>query len=976
MDAVFLTCARRFRVGSAQGGNLSATDLHSLSRQGLGTCASHVRHSPNALFTLTDLMTQPSRLTFALLPFLIASAWTPAVQAAPTSASPSQAVVQRAALQKVTSVEGITEYRLPNGLQVLLIPDDTKPTTTVNVTYRVGSRHEGYGETGMAHLLEHLIFKGSPRHPQVWSEFNKRGFSANGSTWYDRTNYFASFAANDDNLKWYLNWQADAMVNSFIARKDLDSEMTVVRNEMEMGENNPGRILLEKTLASMYQWHNYGKSTIGARTDVENVDIANLKAFYQRHYQPDNATLIVSGKFDAAKVLNWVQTSFGVIPKPKRVLPPLYTLDPVQDGERSVTVRRVGGVPMQFATYHVVPGAHPDYAAVELLSIVLTDTPSGRLHRRLTEQNLAASVFGFSQALADPGYILLGAQLSNEQDPAKATEAMLAEIEDVARQPITEAELARAKSKWLNEWEQGFADPQHVGVALSEAVAQGDWRLFFLTRDRIRAIGLADVQRVATQTFLPSNRTLGQYVPTAIPQRAPQPARVDVVAALKDFKGQAAAAAAEAFDASPANIDARTQRLSLPSGMQVALLPKSTRGQAVKVSMTLRFGDETSLAGWGEAPSALAALLDKGTQQLSRQQVQDRLDALQAELSIGGSPGRLTVQLSTRRDKLPEAIALLGEMLRQPALPADALEEVRRQALSAIDASRKEPDAVLDEALARHGNPYPRGDVRYARTFDETEADWKALQLDRVKAYHQQFLGASHAQFAAVGDLDAAATVAALTAAFGDWRSPAAYARVPDPFLTVKPTTMQLATPDRQNASLAVSLPLPLSDTHADYPALMLANHLLGGGGDSRLWNRIREKDGLSYSVYSSMQWNAEAPHSRWTAAANFAPQNRDKVLAAFHEEILRARKEGFSQAEFEAGKRGLLSFRRLSRAQDARLASGWASNLYLQRTFALSAQVDQALENLTLAQVNEALRRYIQPGQFVLGVAGDFKTP
>lgn len=156
----------------------------------------------------------------------------------------------------------------------------------------------------------------------------------------------------------------------------------------------------------------------------------------------------------------------------------------------------------------------------------------------------------------------------------------------------------------------------------------------------------------------------------------------------------------------------------------------------------------------------------------------------------------------------------------------------------------------------------------------------------------------------------------------------------------------------------------------------MLANHLLGGGGDSRLWNRIREKDGLSYSVYSSMQWNAEEPHSRWTAAANFAPQNRDKVLAAFHEEILRARKEGFSQAEFEAGKRGLLSFRRLSRAQDARLASGWASNLYLQRTFALSAQVDQALENLTLAQVNEALRRYIQPGQFVLGVAGDFKTP
>ncbi|MFZ2297313.1 MAG: pitrilysin family protein [Aquabacterium sp.] len=921
-------------------------------------------------------MRMPTRLKLALLSLLVASTLVPAAHAANTTASPPGVQVSKAALQKVTSVEGITEYRLPNGLQVLLIPDDTKPTTTVNVTYRVGSRHEGYGETGMAHLLEHLIFKGSPRHPQVWSEFNKRGFSANGTTWYDRTNYFASFAANDDNLKWYLSWQADAMVNSFIARKDLDSEMTVVRNEMEMGENNPGRILLEKTLATMYQWHNYGKSTIGARTDVEGVDIRNLKAFYQRHYQPDNATLIVSGKFDAAKVLSWVQQSFGAIPKPQRVLPPLYTLDPVQDGERSVTVRRVGGVPMLFAGYHVVPGSHPDFAAVELLSIILGDTPSGRLHRRLTEQQLAASVFGFSQALADPGHIVLGAQLANEQDPDKAAQAMLAEIEAVARQPITEAELARAKSKWLNGWDQGFADPQHVGVALSEAVAQGDWRLFFLTRDRIQAIGLADVQRVAAQTFLPSNRTLGRYVPTPTPERAPLPARVDVAEALKDFKGQAAASAAEAFDASPANIDARTQRLTLPSGMKVALLPKSTRGQAVKVSMTLRFGDDASLANWGEAPSALAALLDKGTRQLSRQQVQDRLDALQAELAFAGAPGQITVQLSTRRDKLPATIALLAEMLRQPALPAEALEEVRRQALSDLDAQRKEPEAVLDEALARHGNPYPRGDVRYARTFDEIETDWKGLQLERVKAYYEQFLGASHAQFAAVGDLDTAATVAALTAAFGDWRSPAAYVRVPDPFRAVKTTTLQLTTPDRQNAAMTASVSLPLSDTHADYPALMLANHLLGGGGDSRLWNRIREKDGLSYSVYSSIQWNPEEPHSHWVAAANFAPQNRDKVLAAFHEEIARARKDGFSQAEFEAGKRGLLSFRRLSRAQDARLAAGWASNLYLQRTFALSAQVDQALASLTLAQVNEALRRYIQPEQFVLGVAGDFKTP
>jgi len=305
-----------------------------------------------------------------------------------------------AGLTRVQSVEGITEYRLANGLQLLLIPDDSKPTTTVNMTYHVGSRQENYGETGMAHLLEHLMFKGTPTHRTVLGEFTKRGLAANGSTWFDRTNYFASFSTNDDNLTWYLDWQADAMVNSFIARKDLDTEMTVVRNEMEMGENSPDRILFEKTLATMYQWHNYGKNTIGARTDVENVDIPRLQAFYHQYYQPDNATLIVAGKFNPTKVLAQVVRSFGKIKKPTRKLPVQYTLDPVQDGERSITLRRVGGVPLLLAGYHVTPAAHPDFAAIEVLDLIMGDTPAGRLHKRLTAKQLAAGTYAFAQGLA------------------------------------------------------------------------------------------------------------------------------------------------------------------------------------------------------------------------------------------------------------------------------------------------------------------------------------------------------------------------------------------------------------------------------------------------------------------------------------------------------------------------------------------------------------------------------------------------
>ncbi len=878
-----------------------------------------------------------------------------------------------AGVTRVQAVEGITEYRLANGLQLLLIPDDAKPTTTVNMTYHVGSRQENYGETGMAHLLEHLLFKGTPTHRNLLGEFTKRGLAANGSTSFDRTNYFASFSTSDDNLRWYLGWQADAMVNSFIARKDLDTEMTVVRNEMEMGENSPDRILYEKTLATMYQWHNYGKSTIGARADVENVDIPRLQAFYREYYQPDNATLIVAGKFDPAKVLGWVAQSFGKIKKPTRKLPVHYTLDPVQDGERSVTVRRTGGVPMLLAAYHVVPAAHPDFAAVEVIDLIMGDTPAGRLHKRLTARQLAAGTFAFAQGLADPGFTIFGAQLAPGQDADAARTEMLATLESVAREPITDEELKRAQAQWLKGWEQAFTNPETVGVALSESVAQGDWRLFFLLRDRVRDLKLADVQRVAEQRVLPSNRTLGLYVPADKPARAPAPAKVDVAAEMKTFKPEAGVASVAAFDATPANIDRLTQRFEL-GGLKLALLPKPARGEAVQAVLTLHFGDEKTLAGQGEVPDVVAAMLDKGTSTRTRQQIQDQLDQLKTEMRISSAAGRVSVSLTSRREHLPAAVALVGDLLRNPVFPADALDEIKRQVVADVEQQRKEPEAVADNALSRLRSPYPRGDVRYVSTFDEMVSDVNAITVDQLKAFHKRFYGAGRGEFGAAGDMDVAAVRSALDKAFAGWSSVEPYTRVPQPLVPVKPQRLQLATPDKQNATMLVRQSVPLSDNDADYPALSMANFLLGSGGQSRLWKRIRETEGLSYDVNSGVGWSSHEPHSVWQASAIFAPQNLAKVEAAFKEEVARAQKDGFTAQELAEGKRGLLAFRQLSRAQDRNLAGALANNLDLGRTFAVSARVDDALSKLTLEQVNAALRTYIKPEGFVAAVAGDFK--
>ena len=890
-------------------------------------------------------------------------------------AAPSIAQPLPQGVQSVTSVEGIDEYRLPNGLQLLLVPDDSKPTTTVNITYRVGSRHENYGETGMAHLLEHMLFKGTPKHEKVWDAFQKRGLAANGSTTYDRTNYHARFSASDDNLQWYLGWLADAMVNSYVARKDLDTEMTVVRNEMESGENNPSRILLQRAMALMFDWHHYGNSVIGARADIENVDIPRLQAFYRAYYQPDNATLIVSGKFDSARVLAWVADAFSKIPKPTRKLPVLYTLEAAQDGPRSVTLRRSGGAPVSYVGYHIPAGATKDFSAAELLAIVLGDTPTGRLHKRLTQKQLAAETDAFAWSLADPSVLFTTAQLAPGQDVDKAQAELLSTAESVRAEPITADELARAKLKWMTNWEQSFSNPETVGIVLSESVALGDWRLFFLKRDWVQAQTLADLQRVAEQYLVADNRTLATYLPTDKPQRAPAQAQVDVAQTMQAFKPQAAAAKVEAFEATPANIDARTQTFML-GGLKAALLPKGTRGEAVQAVLTLHYGDQVSLAGQNEVAEAVAALLDKGTKTLTREQIEDRFDKLKTQLGVSAAAGRVTLTLASRREHLPAAITLLGELLRNPVFPVDALSERTRQALTSIEQRRKEPNAVAQNAVARLGNTYPSGDVRHARTFEEMVEDANAVSTDKLRAFHARFYGAGNAEFAAVGEMDAAAVKAALQTAFAEWKSPAAFVRVPQPLLAVKPERLLLLTPDKQNAYMLVRLGLPLTDADADYPALTLANHLIGSGGSSRLWKRIRETEGLSYGVGSSVQWNSSEPNSPWQTAAIYAPQNRAKVEAAFQEEMARALKDGFTAQELVEAKSSVLGFRRLTRAQDASVAAALANNLYVGRTFAIAAQVDAAIEKLTLEQVNAALRKYLTPDRFVSAFAGDFKGP
>jgi zinc protease len=877
-------------------------------------------------------------------------------------------------IERVTSVEGINEYRLANGLRVLMFPDQSKQTITVNMTYLVGSATENYGETGMAHLLEHMVFKGSTRHTNIPQELTSHGSRPNGSTWSDRTNYFETFSASDENLNWALDLESDRMVNSFILKKDLDSEMTVVRNEFELGENNPFLVLLERSMAASYIWHNYGKTTIGARSDIENVPIERLQAFYRTYYQPDNAVLLVAGKFDEQKTLGLVDKYFSPIPRPTRTLQKIYTTEPTQDGERAVTLRRTGDTQLVQALYHVPAGSHPDFAAIDIIAQILGDTPSGRLHKALVESKKASSIFGFDFQWHDPTLAVFGAEVRQGDSLDAARDTLIATIEGITTAPPTKDEVERARSQLLKNIELALNNSDQIGVTLSEFIGAGDWRLYFLHRDRLRKVTPEEVTAAAGRYFKPSNRTLGLFIPTAKPDRSEIPATPDLAAALKDYKGDATVAEGEAFDPSPANIEARTTR-NAAGGLKMALLSKKTRGGKVVAQMTLRYGDEKSLMNRVPAAQLAGGMLMRGTSKHTRQQIQDELDRLKARASVFGGATQAVVTLETTRENLPAVMRLVAEILREPAFPAAEFELLKQEELANIEQNKSEPTQIAVTKFNRTLSPFPKGDVRYITTSEEDVANVNAVTLDQAKQFYQDFYGASNATLTVIGDFDSAEVNKLAGELFGSWKSPKPFTRVPSVYKDVAAVNESFPTPDKANAFFVAGFNLKIRDDNPDYPALLLGNYMLGGGFlNSRLAARIRQKEGLSYGVGSGINISALDEYGRFTANAIYAPQNVEKLEAAFKEEIARMLKDGFTAEEVAAAKSGYLQSRQVSRAQDNELANRLNNYLFIGRTLAFDADLDAKLQALTPEQIIAAMRRHIDPAKMTIIKAGDFK--
>lgn len=884
-----------------------------------------------------------------------------------------------AAYRKTAEVEGVSEYMLNNGCRVVLIPDESSTSITVNMTVLVGSRHEGYGEAGMAHLLEHMLFKGTPTHGDIDKELKERGvLDLNGTTDYDRTNYYETLPASDENLEWTIAMEADRLLNCFIRGEDLFSEMTVVRNEFESGEDSPSSILMQRIMANAYEWHNYGKSVIGNRADIERVPVTRLRAFYKKYYRPDNVVLFVAGKFEPEMALASAAKHFGTIPIPSVPLEATYTMEPTQDGERIVYLNRTGDVAMVGVAYHVPSMAHEDTPALVILEHILGTEPTGRLYQELVKTKQASTVVAMHQAGYDPGLFGCLVYVNRDSTVDAIRELLSKMIEKVVTNGVTEEELSRAILELVNRKEDMQNDTASFAYELSDWAASGDWRLFFLERDRIEKVTVEDVKKVALRYFKDSNRTTGIFVPTPQPNRSSIPQSPNVDSIVAGYKGRDSVLTGEVFAPTPENVAARVFRGTLQSGIKYAMLPKQVRGDKFVMNLTLRFGTEASFSNPKliQASKVLGSAWLLGTKDLSEAQIQDGFEALQAECTATSDVGSVTFQLSGKKKYFEETIELLTKVLREASFPSEEFELLKTKRRADIESALTDPSYLAQNALSRKLNPFPESNVHYVPTGKENMDRIAAISANDVRELYQKFLAGSVGELTIVGAFNKDAAIDQVSAMLSGWKSKEVYSRIAKPYQLTKSETISIETPDKENATYLAASNLQVRSDDPEWEAMFIANDILGGGSlSSRLGERVREQEGLSYGVGSQFIAKALDRSAVFMTYAITNPTNRDKVVSTIDEVFQQILKEGITDKELESSKTSFLKGVEDSLSDDSQLMSTLHQYLETGRDEAFLARRLEKMKKLTTADVNTVLSKLLDLKGRVIVTAGDFAS-
>ena len=877
----------------------------------------------------------------------------------------------------ISNIEGLKEYSMNNGMRVLLIPDASQSNVVVNIVYNVGSKNEGYGEKGMAHLLEHMLFKSTKKLGDIKKMLTDKGGQANGTTWYDRTNYYEIFPSNEENLKWAIEMEADRMVNATILQTDLDKEFSVVRNEFEIGENDPASVLQERILSAAYLWHNYGNSTIGSKEDIERVKADRLRKFYENYYQPDNATLIVGGKFDEAKVLQYIGNYFGAIPKPARVLDKTYTLEPAQDGERFVELKRAGDSKAFGAAYHTVPYADKDFAALDALSEILTSDPSGYLYKSLVDTHKVASIYSYQQPLRDASFMYFGVNVSNDTDIKVAENTVRAELDKIPTFAYTDQDVERAKAALLKQYDNMKNNTISMTINLTEIIGAGDYRLNFINRDNIEKLTKADIVRVAKNYFSSNNRTVGIFIPSKDEQRvnAVEYSDEKLGELTKGYKGKALEKEAAPFEASIANLKSHLTESQTSNGLKYGLIKKEIKGEKVMATFKFRAGDEATLKGKSAAADLMAQLMMSGTSKYTKEQLKDKLDQLKSSIYFGYGGQNLNVNVSTYKKNFKEVMGILKDVLTNVNFPQEELTKTVKENNAYLESTLNDPQTVAFTEISRMNETYPKDHIYYTPSIQESIDRNNGVKRDQIVDFYQKMMGANYGIGSVVGDLDDKEVKSIIEDTFGKWNTKTKYTYVAPTFFPSKKEDKVINTPDKENAAAVGAVNFKMDRKNPDYPALLMANEMLGSGGflTARIPMRLREKEGISYGAGSYINVPLVNDVASWGYYAFLNPTKKDAVDKALREEINKALKDGFTEEELKINKKSWLAARKTSLGTDGTLMGLVVAKLQDNVPLEDYDNLEQKVMSVTVQQANEALRKYVKPDQMSSLDVGDF---
>lgn len=880
---------------------------------------------------------------------------------------------EEAAPERTAQLFGIEEYRMPNGLRVVLYPDSTAPKVTVNLTVLVGSVHEGAGEMGMAHVFEHVLFHSVEGFPDIASTLRDMGANYNGTTWFDRTNYFETVNATDENLETAIRLEAGRLGSAIINADDLAREGKIVESEFDIGASNPQRLVMMGMFGAMYDFHAYSREPIGTIEDFKSLKVENIRAFYKKYYRPDNAVLIVTGKFDTTKTLGLISKHFGALKGTGEGRPNYLTREPASMGERRYTIRKPGEAHVILVGYRVPGSAHADAATADVYAQMLASGDSGPLHDALVGKGLSATVGSGTMSLryASPFFVI--ATVPKEKDPEAAEAAILDLLEKKAAS-LDEDDLQRALSVMEKDFDELFNSPENMAMALSECETWGTWKLLLARREQTKAITLDTVKAFAAKYIRLENRVVGRFTPDdkAVGVQTEVEPEMNAYDALL-AKLPAASRKVKDFEYTAANVTAALKWLDIGPA-KVGLLRKESKGDKVYLQFSVPLAGRKEVFPTSASGEALAELMTERTKELAKDDLKKKLADMKTEIGIGITIEGANISISTTKEFLAEAVKIATAMVRTPVVEEESLKEYVRRTKDQINATRDEPQLIFQQTVPTM--LMPEGDPRRGRTPDETIAELDKLTVEGLLAFHKTFLGADGMTGGVVGDVDPKDLEALLKPVVDGWKAAKPGVQETNEGIdALLKTEVHVETPGKPSAFTVLIQPVRLSIGSADYSAAQAAAAaLFQDQMSSRIPKKVRGEKALSYATGGVIIADLRGDFGMVLLYTMTKPENAGKALDLIRAELVEALKSGITEEELAAYKKSHANQVVTARADDARLAGSIVTLKVAGKDFSLWTALDDATAKLTLDEVNAALRKYVDPSKMGLVQVGDFE--